>query len=152
MQGRQRIKDIVSALTDTEDIDHQLRARTLNTTLQTLLNQQYLRTVSWYNIMPPEDLHNKITIEEEKKVRGGDTTSASLSAKNIKLAATGTAERLKAMKGDDKVMEGVKRKASEMVDLKTHRAIKKRRGRYTPSDDEEEEATLDLDVCPDVCL
>jgi hypothetical protein len=56
------------------------------------------------------------------------------------------------MKGYYKVMVGVKRKASEMVDLKTHRAIKKRRGRYTPSDDEEEEATLDLDVCPDVCL
>lgn len=146
MQGRQRIKDIVAALTDTEHIDHQLRTRTLNTTLVMLLNQQYLRTVNWWNVMPPEDLHNKINLEEEKKVRGEDTTSASLSAKSLKAAAAGTAERLKMLKGDDKVLEGVKRKASELIDVTMHRANKRRR--LENSDDEEEEVKLDYDVRP----
>jgi hypothetical protein len=144
MQGRQRIKDIVAALTDTDDIDHQLRSRTLNTTLMTLLKEQYLRTVNWWNIMPAFDLHNKIALEEEKKLRGEDTTSASLSAKTLKEAAKGTADRLKTIKGDDRVLEGVKRKANELIDVQHLRESKRRR---IDNDVKEEKDELDFDVC-----
>jgi hypothetical protein len=146
MQGRQRIKDIVSTLTDTEDIDHNLRRKTLNNTLKNLLKHQYLRTVNWWNLMPADDLVAKITMEEEKKVRGGGSTSASMATKAIKEAGKATVSRLKALKRDDKAMETLKRKASEQISVESYRNSKRRR--VEEGEDDEEELRLDLDVCP----
>jgi hypothetical protein len=149
MQGRQRIKDVISTLTDSSDIDHQLRTRTLNNTLTTLLNQKYLRVVQWWHLMPPDDLENKIMQEEEKKLRGEQTTSAGLSTKTIKEAASKSLSRLNALKEDDKKMEGLKRKANERIDIESFRQTKRRRRGYTVDDEaEEEEARLDVNVLP----
>lgn len=145
MQGRQKIKDIVAALTDTDEIDHQSRTETLNKTLKTLLDQQYLRTVNWWNLMPNDDLLNKITLEEEKRLRGDLTTSASMSSKTIKAAASASQLRVKELKSDDKTMEGLKRKADEMIDAATHKQIKRNK-RAHDVDDSEEEIKLDVDV------
>jgi hypothetical protein len=147
MQGRQRIKDVISTLTDSSDIDHQLRTRTLNNTLTTLLNQKYLRVVQWWHLMPPDDLENKIMQEEEKKLRGEQTTSAGLSTKTIKEAASNSLSRLNALKEDDKKMEGLKRKANERIDVESFRQTKRRRRGYTVDDEaEEEETRLDVNV------
>jgi len=150
MQGRQRIKDIISTLTDASDIDHQLRTRTLNNTLRTLLNQKYLRVIQWWHLMPPDDLETKIVQEEEKKLRGEKTTSAGLSTKTIKEAASNTLTRLNALKEGDKKMEGLKRKANEKMDIESLRQNKRRRRAYMMEDDEEEqeEAILDVNVSP----
>jgi hypothetical protein len=145
MQGRQRIKDIVAALTDADDIDHQLRTEMLHKTLKTLLDQQYLKTVSWWNLMPNDDLLNKITLEEEKKLRGENTTSASMSSKTIKAAASESERRLKALKSNDKMMEGLKRKADEKIDVKTHMS-NKRRKRGHEVEEMEDITRLDIDV------
>jgi RNA polymerase III subunit RPC82 len=145
MQGRQKIKDIVAALTDTEEIDHQSRTEMLHKTLKTLLDQQYLRTVNWWNLMPNDDLLNKITLEEEKRLRGGDTTSASMSSKTMKEAAAESERRIKELKSDDKTMEGLKRKADEMIDVATH-LRGKRLKRVHEMDEAEEEIKLDVDV------
>jgi hypothetical protein len=140
MQGRQRIKDIIATLTDTNDVDYQLRLKTLHNTLTLLLNEQYLCTVNWWNLMPPDDLLAKITLEEEKKVRLG-TTSASLASKAVKEAREATERRLAALKHDDK---GLKRKASEMIDIQTHRMRKKRK--VEDDEEEEQEGRFEFDV------
>lgn len=146
MQGRQRIKDIISTLTDSSDIDDKLRTKTLNNTLTTLLNQKYLRVVQWWHLTPPDDLQTKISQEEEKKLRGEKTTSAGLSTKTIKEAASKTLTRLNALKEDDKKMEGLKRRADEKIDIATHREAKRRRRGYVLDDEEEEVPTLDVNV------
>ena len=147
MQGRQRIKDIISTLTDASDIDHQLRTRTLNNTLTTLLNQKYLRVVQWWHLIPPDDLETKIVQEEEKKLRGQQTTSAGLSTKSIKEAASNSLSRLNALKEDDKKMEGLKRKANEKIDIEALRQTKRRRRGYVDDEEEgEEEVRLDVNV------
>ena len=122
MQGRQRIKDIVAALTDPNDVDYQLRTKTLYTTLTTLINQNYLRVVTWWNLMPPDDLLNKITLEEEKKLRGEMTTSAGLSTKTIKEAAAETEKRLKALKEDDKKIKSNVSEVDKKLKMKLAKA------------------------------
>lgn len=146
MQGRQRIKDIISTLTDSSDIDHKLRTKTLNKTLTTLLNEKYLRVVQWWHLTPPDDLQTKIAQEEEKKLRGEKTTSAGLSTKTIKEAASKTLTRINALKEDDKTMEGLKRRADEKIDIGAHREAKRRRRGHVVDDDEEEVPTLDVNV------
>ena len=142
MQGRQRIKDIIAALTDPNDIDHHHRLKTLQMTLKNLLNEQYLRTVNWWHIMPADDLVAKITLEEEKKLRSG-STSASLTSKSIKEAKGAMEKRIIALKHDDKFLESLKRKASEKLDLETHRKSKRRR---IEEDEESDEFKFDFDV------
>lgn len=147
MQGRQRIKDIISTLTDSSDIDHKSRTKTLNNTLTTLLNEKYLRVVQWWHLTPPDDLQTKIAQEEEKKLRGEKMTSAGLSTKTIKEAASKTLTRINALKEGDKKMEGLKRRADEKIDIAAHREAKRRRRGYALDDDEEEEVTtLDVNV------
>ena len=146
MQGRLRIKDIVTALTDPNDVDYGLRLKQVHSTLTTLLNQQYLRTVNWWNLMPPDDLANKVTIEEEKKLRGGGTTSVSMSSKQIKEAGKAGEARVRALKLDDKAMESLKRKAPEMVNATTHRKNKKRRLMGDSDEEEEKEEKFEFDV------
>lgn len=148
MQGRLRIRDIVTALTDPNDIDYEHRLKQLYSTLTTLLNQQYLRPVNWWNLMSPDDLANKVTIEEEKKLRGGGTTSASMTSKMIKEAAAAGEARVKALKHDDKVMESLKRKTPDTINAATHRKNKKRKIWADDDDDDEEEreAKFEFDV------
>jgi len=143
MQGHQRIKDIIAALTDKTDIDYDIRAKQLNTTLKKLWNEQYLRTISWWNLMPPDDLSSKINLEEEKRVRGGTTTSASMTTKLVKEAGEAAKRRLDALKQDDRNQTSLKRKAAEKIDMKT---LRKRRRIEDDSADEEDEVTFDFDV------
>ena len=146
MQGRQKIKDIIAALTDIND---KTSLKKLQKTLKTLLDQQYLRTVSWWNLIPPDELVSKITLEEEKKLRAGATTSASMTSKVIKEAGKATQTRLKAMRHDDKTMEGLKRKASDMISIQGHLDKKRRLHLIVEDEDEEEEENVgfDFDVC-----
>ena len=147
MQGHQKIKDITTALTDQED---PRSLKTLRDALDKLLKQQYLRAVNWWNLMPPHDLVAKITLEEEKKTRGEKTTSVSMAAKDIKSASAVAAKRIKNMETEDKKMEGVKRKASNIVTPELYRKNKKRRVALAFSDDDEEEeekeVKFDFDV------
>lgn len=143
MQGHQRIKDIIAALTDKTDIDHDIRVKQLNTTLKKLWNEQYLRTISWWNLMPPDDLSSKINLEEEKRVRGEMTTSASMTTKLVKEAGEAARRRLDALKQDDRNQTSLKRKAAEKIDMKT---LRKRRRIEEDSADDEEEVTFDFDV------
>lgn len=137
MQGRQKINDIIAALTDPNDVDYQTRLKSLHKTLTNLLDQQYLRTVNWWNLMPPDDLVHKITLEEEKKLRGSGTTSAGMASKTIKEAGKATEKRLKSIKQDDKLMESLKRKRSEEVDIEAY--LKNKRRRVLDDDEEEQE-------------
>lgn len=152
MQGRQRIKDIVSALTDKDDINHDERTKTLNRTLKSLLNEQYLCTVNWWNLTPPDELNAKIILEEEKKLWLGATTSATLPARIKKEAGESARKRLSALKQDDKNMAGLKRKAIELVDASTHRSGKRRRVEEDDEEEEDEDAKLDFDVFSDQVL
>ena len=146
MQGGQKIKNIITALTDPNDINYQSRLKALHKTLVTLSNQQYFRTVNWWNLMPPDELQAKITLEEEKKLRReGATSSAAMTAKSIKEAGKATEHRLKALRHDDKTMEGLKRKASDMIGIDDHRD-KKRRLMRIEDDDEEDEVRFEFDV------
>src|SRR5579859_5113934 len=138
MQGPQRVKDIIDGLTDKSDIDHPIRTKTLNKTLNTLLAQKYLRIVDWWTHMPPDDLANKLKAEEEKKLRGEQSTSASLSAKAIKEATSNAEKRLAQLKEEDRSMVGLKRRASTKVDLETARRNKRRK--LDDNSDEEEDA------------
>ena len=144
MQGRQNIKDIIAALTDAND---RARLDTLYKTLTMLLDQQYLRIVDWWHLMPPYELHNRLTLEEEKKLRAGATTSAGMPSKVIKEAAKSTESRIKVLRREDRMMAGLKRKASEKNDVHGHRD-KRRRKRLTLEDDEddEEEVRFDFEV------
>jgi RNA polymerase III subunit RPC82 len=137
MQGRQKIKDIIAALTDSNDVDYQTRLKSLHKMLTTLLDQQYLRTVNWWNLMPPDDLAHKISLEEEKKLRGSGTTSAGMASKTIKEAGKAAEKRLKSMKQDDKLMASLKRKPEEEVDIEAYRKSKRRR--VLDDDDEEQQ-------------
>src|SRR5271169_1352718 len=121
MQGHQKIKDIIAALTDRNDPKS---LKTLQNTLDRLLKQQYLRAVNWWNLMPSHDLTAKITLEEEKKTRGEKTTSASLAAKEIKSASVVAERRIKNLAIQDKRMEGVKRKLSDKISPNDHRGSK----------------------------
>jgi len=148
MQGHQKIKDIIAALTDRNDPKS---LKTLQDTLDKLLKQQYLRAVNWWNLMPSHDLNAKITLEEEKKARGEKTTSASLAAKDIKSASAVAEKRIKNLAAQDKKMEGVKRKLSDKISPNDHRGSKRRRTAAAfVSDNEEEdkkEVQFDFDVC-----
>jgi hypothetical protein len=147
MQGQQKIKDIIAALTDVNDPSSLKR---LQKTLKTLLDQQFLRTVNWWNLMPQDELFSKITLEEEKKLRAGATTSASMTSKVKKEAGKATETRLKAMRHDDRTMEGLKRKASDMISIEGHRAKTQRLHLIIEDEDEEEEESVRFDY--DVCL
>jgi hypothetical protein len=147
MQGRQKIKDLIAALTDVND---PASLKKLQKTLKTLLDQQFLRTVNWWNLMPPDELVNKIALEEEKKLRAGATTSASLTSKVKKEAEKATETRLKAMRHDDRTMDGLKRKASDMISIEDHRAKRRRLHLIFEDEDEEEEGNIRFDF--DVCL
>lgn len=147
MQGRQKIKDLISAFTDPNDATS---LKKLQKTLKTLLDRQFLRPVNWWNLMPPDELVSKITLEEEKKLRSGATTSASMTSKVKKEAGKATETRLKAMRHDDRTMEGLKRKASDMISIQDHRAKRQRMHLIVEDDDEEEEENIHFDF--DVCL
>ena len=146
MQGGQKIKDITAALTDPNDIDYQSRLKTLQKTLITLANQQYFRTVHWWNLIPQDELNHKLQLEEETKLReSGQTTSVSMASKIIKEAGKATEHRLKALKYDDRTLDGLKRKASEMIDIDSHR--NKRRRLIVEDEEEDEDAVrFDFDV------
>lgn len=144
MQGNQRIKDIIAALTDKNDIDHDMRAKQLNNTIKKLWNQQYLRTVNWWNLMPPDDLATKINLEEEKKLRGHQTTSAGMTARMVKEAGEAAKKRLGELKQDDRRQDSLKRKAVDKIDIKTLRERKRRR--IEDDSEEEEEVLFDFDV------
>jgi hypothetical protein len=149
MQGRQRIKDILASFTDATAADAQSRLKTVQKALNTLLSQQYLRTVSWWNVMPADEFANKILVEEEKKLRSERaTTSASMTAKHQKEAAKKADERIIMIKKEERNLESLKRK---MVDTGEPRSSKKRR-RVVENDDEEEKeeeerVVFDYDVC-----
>lgn len=103
--------------------------------------------------MPPDDLETKLTQEEEKKLRGEQTTSAGLSTKSIKEAASNSLSRLNALKEDDKKMEGLKRKANEKIDIEALRQTKRRRRGYVADEEEEEEVVrLDVNVFPSLSV
>jgi hypothetical protein len=147
MQGHQKIKDIITALTNHTDPKG---LKTVQDTMDKLLKQQYLRAVNWWNLMPSHDLQAKITLEEEKKTRGEKTTSASLAAKDIKSASAVAERRIKVLATQDKKMEGVKRKVSDKISPNDYRGSKRRRMVAAFSDDEEEdekEVKFDFDVC-----
>jgi 50S ribosomal subunit-associated GTPase HflX len=144
MQGRQRIKDILAAFTDPTDPDSPSRLKTVKKALNALLTQQYLRTVSWWNLMPPDEVMNKIALEEEKKLRkAGASTSVSMTAKTQKEAAKAADERIQNMKKDERNMESLKRK---VVDKEEASGPKKRR-LMAKEDEEEEHVKFDYDVC-----
>jgi len=144
MQGGQKIKDITTALTDSNDIDYQSRLKTLQKTLITLVNQQYFRTVHWWNLIPQDELNHKLQLEEETKLReSGQTTSVSMTSKIIKEAGKATEHRLKAMMYEDRTLDGLKRKVSEMIDIDSHR--NKRRRLIVEDDDDEEEDVVRFD-------
>jgi len=144
MQGHQRIKDIIAALTDKNDIEHDTRSSQLNNTIKKLWNQQYLRTVHWWNLMPPDDLSSKINLEEEKKLRGEKTTSASMTTKLVKEASEAAKRRINALKQDDRSQDSLKRKAMDKIDMKTLRDRKRRR--IEEDSEGEQEVTFDFDV------
>ena len=143
MQGHQRIKDIVATFSDSTAADSQSRLKTIQKALHALLSQQYLRTVSWWNLMPPDEVLNKIALEEEKKLRSaGATTSLSMTAKHQKEAAKAADDRIKNMKKDERNMESLKRKAPDKEEL---RGLKKRRIMVDEAE-EEEKVKFDYDV------
>jgi hypothetical protein len=146
MQGRQRIKDIIAALTDANDIDHDIRAKQLSDIIKKLWNNKYLRIVDWWSLMPPDDLATKINLEEEKRLRGDQTTSASLPAKVVKEANEAAKRRLTRLKQENRSQDTLKRKATDKIDIKTLRERKRRK--IEESDDEEEEVAFDFDVFP----
>ena len=143
MQGNQRINDIIAAFSDSTAADSQSRLKTVQKALHALLSQQYLRTVSWWNLMPPDEVLNKIALEEEKKLRNaGASTSVSMTAKRQKEAAKAADERIKNMKKDERNMESLKRKA---VDKDEQRGLKKRRI-MVDEDEDEEKVKFEYDV------
>jgi len=143
MQGNQRIKDIIAAFSDSSAADFQSRLKTVQKALHALLSRQYVRTVSWWNLMPPDEVLNKIALEEEKKLRNaGASTSVSMTAKRQKEAAKAADERIKNMKKDERNMESLKRKA---VDKDEQRGLKKRRI-MLDEDEDEEKVKFDYDV------
>ena len=93
--------------------------------------------------MPPDEVLNKIALEEEKKLRNaGASTSVSMTAKRQKEAAKAADERIKNMKKDERNMESLKRKA---VDKDEQRGLKKRRI-MVDEDEDEEKVKFDYDV------
>jgi hypothetical protein len=142
MQGRQRIKDILASFSDSTAADSQSRLKTVQKALNTLLTQQYLRTVSWWNVIPADEFTNKVLVEEEKKLRSErSTTSVSMTAKHQKEAAKKADIRISMMKRDERNMESLKRK---LVDDGGHR--KKRRVVVEDDDEEEDCVVFDYDV------
>ena len=144
MQGHLRIKDIISSLTDEKDINYNTRAKQLNVTIKNLWNQQYLKTVNWWNLMSSDDLAAKLHLEEEKLLRGDQSTSASMTAKQNKEATENAKKRLNELKQENRGTDSLKRKAHEKTDLKTFRDRKRRK--IDNDSDEEEEITFDFDV------
>jgi hypothetical protein len=143
MQGRQRIKDILASFTDTTAADSHSRLKTVQKALNTLLSQQYLRTVSWWNVIPADEFASKVLVEEEKKLRNErSTTSVSMTAKLQNEAAKKADTRISMMKKDERNMESLKRK---VVD--TGEPSKKKRRLLVEDDDEKEERVVfDYDV------
>lgn len=142
MQGRQRIKDVLASFSDSTAADCRSRVKTVQSALNTLLSQQYLRTVSWWNVIPADEFANKVLVEEEKKLRSErSTTSVSMTAKHQKEAAKKADIRISMMKIDERNMESLKRKVVDDVGPR-----KKRRVFIEDDDEDEERVVFDYDV------